>query len=223
MGKVKNIKAVIYDVDGTLIDSEPLHILAWDLALKDNGSSLGDLSEVFVRTMVGKKPIAIATDMVVALDANIRPDDLLKLKTTIYLKLTEEQLKPMGGAIESINELKAAGYRLAIGTSLDDSLLDTILHHLNIADYFEVKVTGNQISKGKPDPETYLKVAELLQLSPDECVVLEDAQTGIQSAKAAGAWCIAIESAGVIKQDTSEADAVVVSLLEVTPHFVACM
>jgi beta-phosphoglucomutase len=223
LARMSNIKAVIYDVDGTLVNSEPLHVAAWDLALKHYGSSLNSLSEAFVRTMAGKKPIVIASEMTESLSINVLPGDLLKLKTSMYLKLAGEQLKPMSGAVKSIKELKDAGYRLAIGTSLDDSLLNTILHQLNITDDFEAKVTGNQISKGKPDPETYLKVIELLQLSPDECVVLEDAQSGIRSAKAAGAWCIAVENADAIKQDTSEADATVASLLEITPRFIQYM
>jgi HAD superfamily hydrolase (TIGR01509 family) len=187
---MKNIKAVIYDVDGTLVNSEPLHIAAWDSALKHYGFGLNNLSEDFVRTMAGKKPIVIAFEMVEVLGIDVTPDDLLKLKTVTYLDFAGEQLKPMSGAIESVKELKIAGYRLAIGTSLDASLLKTILHRLDVEDDFEVIVTGDQIKKGKPDPETYLKVAELLHLSPEECLVLEDAQSGIQSAKSAGAWCM---------------------------------
>jgi HAD superfamily hydrolase (TIGR01509 family) len=184
---MNGIKAVIYDVDGTLVNSEPLHVAAWDSALKQYGSSLDKLSKDFIRTMAGKKPIVIAAEMVEALKISAQPEDLLKLKTSIYLELTETELKPMDGAVESVRVLRAAGYRLAIGTSLDAPLLSTILNHLNITDDFEVKVTGDQIAKGKPDPETYLKVFELLQLLPNECVVLEDAESGIQSAKAAGA------------------------------------
>jgi len=217
---MSSIKAIIYDVDGTLVNSEPHHVKAWDSALKHYGSSLSSLSENFVRTMAGKKPLAIAMEMVEALNINAQPEELLKLKTSIYLELAETQLEPMRGAIQSIKDLRAAGYRLAIGTSLDASLLDSILRHLNIADEFEVIVTGDQITKGKPDPETYLKVIELLQLSPGECLVLEDAQSGIESAKAAGAWCIAIENVHAIKQNTSSADAVVSSLLEVTPSYI---
>jgi HAD superfamily hydrolase (TIGR01509 family) len=217
---VKNIKAVIYDVDGTLVNSEPLHVAAWDSALKQYSSGLNELSKAFVRTMAGKKPVIIAAEMTGVLNIDASADDLLKLKTAIYLKLAREQLMPMSGAIESVKALMAAGYRLAIGTSLDASLLDAILRHLNILDDFEVKVTGDQINKGKPDPETYLKVIELLQLLPEECIVLEDAQTGIRSAKAADAWCIAVENEVAIKQDISEADAVVTSLLEVTPDFI---
>lgn len=216
-----SIKAVIYDVDGTLVDSEPLHVAAWNLALRYYGSSLSDLPEEFMRTMAGRKPIMIAIEMTKVLKLDVEPSGLLRVKTAKYVELAERQLRPMEGAVESIKSLRGAGYRLAIGTSLDAPLLDKILHRLNIEGNFEVKVTGDQIQKGKPDPETYLKVAELLELEPQECVVLEDAETGIRSAKAAGMTCVAVENAKAIKQDTKDADIVVTSALKVTPELVA--
>lgn len=218
---MKNIQAVIYDVDGTLVNSEPLHVVAWNLALKHFGNELSELPEEFVRTMAGKKPIAIASEMVEVLKMTAQPATLLELKTKTYLELAEQQLEPMKGAVESIKALELAGYRLAIGTSLDGALLDTILRRLQVVDDFEVKVTGDQITKGKPDPETYLRVAELLHLLPEQCVVLEDAQSGIQSAKSAGAWCIAVKNEDAIEQDISKADTIVASLNDITPAFIA--
>jgi len=118
----------------------------------------------------------------------------------------------MPGAINSIHRFRDAGYRLAIGTSLDASYLNIILRRFNISGLFEAIVTGDQITQGKPHPETYLLVIHKLGLQPDECVVFEDAETGILSAKAAGAWCIAVKNAAAIDQDTSAADLTVASL-----------
>ncbi len=188
------IKAVIYDVDGTLVNSEPLHVAAWNKALSRYGHSLQDLSGDFVRTMAGKKPIVIAQDMVSILRAGVTPEEFLETKTQYYLDLVKTDLRPMEGAVESVKSLNRAGVRLGIGTSLDSGLLKKILRNLSIESYFEQIVTGDMISKGKPDPETYLKVMKKLDLSGDECVVIEDAQSGILSAKAADAWCIALEN-----------------------------
>lgn len=217
---MKIIEAIIYDVDGTLVNSEPLHVSAWDSALHQYGSALGNLSSEFVQKMAGKKPIVIATEMVEVLGLPIKPDVLLQRKTADYLDLASSELKPMDGAIESIKLLGGAGYRLAIGTSLDRLLLGKILSHLGVENDFEVKVTGDQIKQGKPNPETYNKVAELLGVPPEACLVFEDAQSGIQSAKAAGMWCIAVENPDAIKQDTSDADRTLNSFAEVTPEFV---
>jgi HAD superfamily hydrolase (TIGR01509 family) len=214
---MSNIKAVIYDVDGTLINTEPLHVRAWDEALHGFNASLEDLPNLFVQTMAGKKPIIIATEMVTVLDLPVEPGELLEYKTHNYLVLIKHRLDPMPGAIESVSTFKASGYRLAVGTSLDRSMLDKILAKLGVSEMFDVVVTGDQVSKGKPDPETYLKVIEQLNLSADECLVLEDAQSGIESAKAAGAWCIAVKNVAAVLQDTSMADMTVETLLEVKP------
>lgn len=210
------IKAVIYDVDGTLVDSEPLHVAAWDEALKQYDHTLQDLSKEFIRTMAGKKPIVIAAEMVSVLKLDLKPDIFLEIKAKAYLALARTNLKETEGAIASVKRLKQAGYRLAIGTSLDRDLLNSILGTFSIKNSFEVIVTGDQIKKGKPDPETYLKVIELLGLLPRECVVIEDAQSGIESAKVAGTYCIAIENPHAITQDTSRADIVLSSLTKLT-------
>lgn len=215
-----SIKAIIYDVDGTLVNSEPLHVATWDAALNTYGRSLDDLSETFVRTMAGKKPLVIAAEMVEELGMEANPAIFLERKTDLYLELASQRLEPTRGAIESVRRLHDAGYRLAIGTSLDRTLLDTMLQKLGVIDDFEVIVTGDQITKGKPDPETYRKVCEQLEVLPHECVVLEDAQSGILSAKAAGAWCIAVQNPDAIAQDTSAADMVVNDLGEVTRELV---
>lgn len=214
------IKAVIYDVDGTLVDSEPLHVMAWGEALKRYGHNLRDLSQEFIRTMAGKKPAVIAGEMVASLNMKVEPNVFLETKTKLYLALARSSLKEMKGATKSVKRLKEAGYRLAIGTSLDRELVVSILLRLHIQDDFEVIITGDQIKKGKPDPETYATVMELLKLSPQECIVIEDTQTGVQSAKAAGAWCIAVENVDAVKQDTSRADVVVSSLDMVTQDLI---
>jgi HAD superfamily hydrolase (TIGR01509 family) len=214
------IKAVIYDVDGTLINSEPLHVAAWDEALKQNNHKLADLSDDFIKSMAGKKPIVIATEITQALRINIEPLALLEAKTRIYLSLADQKLEEMVGATSSISRLRNKGYRLAIGTSLDRKLLSVILSQLNIVDDFEVIVTGDQITKGKPDPETYATVARLLNLKPQQCVVIEDAQSGVAAAKSAGVWCIAVKNPEAIQQDLTAADRIVESLDDVTGELI---
>lgn len=213
---MNTIEAIIYDVDGTIVNSEPLHVLAWDEALKALGEELSNLSQNFRQTMAGKKPVVIAQGMVDELDLSVSATELLERKSSLFLEKAKTSLTGMPGAVESIHRFKDAGYKLAIGTSLDREFLDIILKSLCVSDFFDVIVTGDQITKGKPDPETYLKVSNLLGLPPSKCVVFEDAQSGIQSAKAAGSWCIAIKNMDVIAQDTQEADVTVSSLYDAT-------
>ena len=191
--KSSSIKVVIYDVDGTMIDSEPLHVAAWDKALNLQGHTLTDLSEAFRKTMAGKKPIVIAEGMVDELKLPINGSDLLAVKLAMNLQLAPRLIEIM----------------------LTSSLL-----RLASRDHFRSLLLGDQIKQGKPHPETYLKVAEQLGVVPEECVVLEDAATGIQSAKAAGMWCVAVENKYAAPQDTSQADKVTYSLNEITSDLI---
>lgn len=218
-----SIKAIIYDVDGTLVNSEPLHVKAWDETLQLYGHALTDLSHTFQSTMAGKKPIIIAEGMIEELTIDVEPADFLAQKSKRFLELAQQELQPMPGAVESVHRFKDAGYTLGIGTSLDRDYLNLILRRLDVTDIFDVIVTGDQITKGKPDPETYLTVAEQLGVEVEQCVVLEDAATGMASAKAAGMICIAIENKDAVTQDLSVADRVVDSLNQVNLDLIASL
>ena len=210
------IKAIIYDVDGTMVDSEPLHVASWDKALQLYGHRLQDLSAQLRATMAGKKPTVIAKEMVEDLHLSVAPETLLQKKTAIFMKVMRTDLQGMLGIVESIKRFKKSGYKLGIGTSLTRDYVEIVLQKLNVQDFFDVIVTGDEIKNGKPHPETYLTVARKLGLEPKECLVIEDATSGIQSAKKAGCYCIAIENPHAVPQDTSQADRVVDSLNEVS-------
>jgi beta-phosphoglucomutase len=210
------IKAVIYDVDGTLINSEPLHVSAWDRSLQAYDKRLSDLPNSFLISMAGRKPIDIATDMVNLLSLQVAPDELLKLKADMLLELVKFNLKEMPGAAGSIKRFSNQGLKLGIGAALDRKYVDLVLSGLGVSQYFDAIVTGDEISQGKPHPQTYQLAAKRLGLDPRECVVFEDAKSGIASAKAAGCFCIAIKAKGAATQDNSEADKVVESWDEVT-------
>lgn len=216
---MRTIKAVIYDVDGTLIDSEPLHNRAWDEALTARGSSLESLSNSFIAKMPGKKPLVIADSMVKELQLDVTAEQLLSNKTDAYLRLIKSHLRALPGAISSITRCKEQGLLLAIGTSIDRKLLDVILKQLRIAEHFDVIVTGDDVQKGKPHPEIYLTVLKKLGLSPNEAVVFEDSDSGIRAAKAAGIWCVAVSPSSERANEHPLADATISSFDEVTREY----
>ena len=156
------MKAVIYDVDGTMVDSEPAHVASWDTVLQLYNYSLKDLSVEFRSTMAGKKPIAIAQGMVEELHLSITPEAMLKNKTDIFMNAIKTALKEMPGVIDSVKRLHSDCYKLGIGTSLTKDYIASILDALNLKNYFDVIVTGDEIKNGKPHPDTYLIVAEKL-------------------------------------------------------------
>lgn len=214
------IKAVIYDVDGTMVDSEPLHVDAWDKALQIYSHKLSDLSKNLRETMAGKKPAVIAKDMIDDLVLNINSATLLQKKTEIFMNLIKTDLHGMPGVVASVKRLKNDDYKLGIGTSLNREYINIVLNNLDIREFFDVIVTGDEIKNGKPHPDTYLVVAKKLGVKPEECVVIEDAQSGIQSAKAAGCLCIAIENPNALPQKTAQADKIILSLDEVTKELI---
>lgn len=214
-----NIKAIIYDVDGTLINSEPVHVRAWDSALQHYNHRVSDLSHGLQSTMAGKKPLVIAQIMIDELQLPIDAKTLLKYKTDTFMALADT-IDFMPGAVDSIKRFKIAGYKLGIGTSLDREYLAQLLNRQNILDLFDSIVTGDQVANGKPHPETYLTVANTLDLEPSECLVLEDATSGVKAAKSAGVWCIAIKNHNAVNQDLSNADITVSSLCDVTQKLV---
>lgn len=222
-GIMANIKAVIYDVDGTLINTEPLHVKAWDEALTEYGSSLDSLSSEFLQTMAGKKPAIIAEGMTKELGLDTTSSELLANKTKKFLALVEVSLQAMPGAIESVKRFKAMGYALGIGTSLDRSFINSVLDKLGLQNEFDAIVTGDEITRGKPDPETYLLVAMRLGIDSAECLVFEDARTGVESAKASGAFCIAVENKAAAPQKLDNADLVIGSFNELSDDLIASL
>ena len=215
------IKAIIYDVDGTMVDSEPLHVEAWDKALQLFSYHLSDLSPTLQATMAGKKPAAIAKEMVEDLHLDIDSELLLKKKTNIFMNLIKTELQGMPGIVNSVKRLKEKGYKLGIGTSLNKEYVRIVLDRLHLPGYFDAIVTGDEIKNGKPHPDTFLVTVKKLGFKPEECLVIEDATSGIKSAKAAGCLCVAIENPNAVPQDTSLADKIITSHDEITDELLA--
>jgi HAD superfamily hydrolase (TIGR01509 family) len=213
------IKAVGYDVDGTMVNSEPLHVAAWREAVELNQRNFADLPLEFQATMAGRKPHAIASFMVEELSMSTTAEEFLAQKHGRFMDQVRTGLQPMPGVVESVRRL-GKEYMLGIGTSLDREYVGIVLARLGIEHAFSDIVTGDQIQHGKPDPETYQVLANKMHIEPGEMVVLEDATSGVASAKAAGAWCIVVENLQAVPQDTSQADIVVRSLDEVTTQLV---
>jgi beta-phosphoglucomutase-like phosphatase (HAD superfamily) len=218
------IKAVGYDVDGTLINSEPHHVRAWQEALKRCGRRFEDLSPTFRETMAGRKPIAIARFMIESLGISIEPETFLRQKHEIFWDSAVE-LEPMPGATESVHRL-GKHYLLGINTSLSREHLGRILGILGLeGGEFHGIVTGDRLVDGrplmgKPNGESYQLLAAEIGVEPNEMVAIEDAATGVAAAEAAGAYCIGVENKFAAPQNLSGATAVVGSLDLVTPELI---
>jgi HAD superfamily hydrolase (TIGR01509 family) len=153
-----------------------------------------------------------------ALGLNESPEEILEEREKIYGKLIAQEVKPMPGLFKVLELLDKMGIRKAIASSSKRRWIELIIDKLGIGRQFEVIVSGQEIKRGKPNPDIYLLVAKKLNLMPVECLVLEDATSGVKSAKAANMKCIAIPNEFTQGLDFSHADIVLNSLEEIDEH-----
>jgi beta-phosphoglucomutase len=205
------ITSVIFDLDGLLADTERLHCLAYQEALRFHGTAVTDheYGEHWVRS--GRGIAEWVTDRGLTLD----PIALRADKSRYYLDLLLSELRPMEGALALLEKLHGRK-NLALASSSYPDAVDGVLVGLGIARYFQVIVTGLDVPRVKPAPDIFLAAAEQLRVSPAECVVLEDAEKGVIAASLAGMRCIAIPNQHTRLHDFSKATRVCTSLNDIT-------
>jgi len=205
------ITTVIFDLDGLLADTEPLHCCAYQIALEAASATLteADYIEHWVRS--GKGIAEWVNDHGLDLD----PDEVRAHKSKCYLKLLSSSLRPMDGAVELLRTLSGKK-TLALASSSYRDAVDGVLEGLQLAHYFKVIVSGLDVTKVKPAPDIFLAAARQAGAAPNECVVLEDAEKGVVAAFHAGMRCIAVPNRYTHHHDFSKATRVCSSLREVT-------
>jgi beta-phosphoglucomutase len=184
--------AAIFDLDGTLVDNNAFHLQSWKQYIKNLGKEIseeeynaninGRTNKDAAEYLFGKK-MTKDEAMVFALE-----------KEAVYREMYAPHIKPVEGLIQMLDALKKLNIPMAIATSGIQVNIDFMFDHIPIREYFSVVVNSAHINKGKPDPEIYLKAAELLEVAPESCLVFEDAVVGINSAKAAGMRVVAIST-----------------------------
>jgi len=210
------IKAVIFDMDDLMINSDPVHILAHNKFLKRYGYSLSSMPEKIRNESVGKRIIDDIAVMKDYFNIEKNAEELFSERHKIFMELIEKKLEPMPGLFELINILEKEKLDLAIGSSGTRDYINLVLKKINLNDKFKAIVSGEDVKNGKPDPEVFLLAAKRLDRHPEECLVLEDATNGIAAARNADMRVIAVESPYTLKQDLSKADLVVDSLDKIT-------
>jgi HAD superfamily hydrolase (TIGR01509 family) len=208
------ISAVIFDLDGLLADTEPLHCRAYQLALAERGVALdaGEYYEHWVQHGYG------IVDWIAWHNLDLDPHALRQRKSQHYLALLESSLRPMDGALELLDGLNGK-IRIALASSSYRDAIDGVLAGLKIARYFEVIVSGQDVAKVKPAPDIYFYTANALAIEPAQCVVLEDAEKGVIAAQLAGMRSIAVPNEFTRHHDFSSATRVCASLREVNLDF----
>ncbi len=197
------LKGIIFDSDGVLVDSMPYHAQAWVQVFKDEGIHVRkeDIYEVEGSNHVGViNAIFRKADKSPGKDTY---DSLLDKKRGLFMK--NNRAKRFEGMYECMQLLKSK-YKIAVASGADRTIVKDLMERF-YPDVFDVLITGEDVENGKPDPEPYAKAAERLGVGADECIVVENAPLGVQSAKNAGMYCVAVATY-VPAEELSEADRV---------------
>lgn len=208
------LKAIIFDLDGILVDSEPLHFEAHKVALKEFGIDL--TREDYMEFGLAKGDWDLYKKMAEKFNVNIDEKEISAIKHKAYREIFDKNAVPREGAIELVESLNRNDYDLAIASSGSKKEVMYILEKFAIKKYFKVIVTGNDVEKVKPAPYIYNKAVELLGVSKEDCIAIEDSATGLAAAKNAGIKCIAVPCSFTKGQDFSAADLVLDNLGEIT-------
>ena len=182
------IQAIIWDLDGVIIDSADEHRRAWQRLAREEGVSFTDAD--FWATF-GKR-----NDDIFALQWGIHTPEQVKIladrKERYFRELIRETAAPLPGAMELMRGLHEAGFAQALASSTPIENIELIGDVLGLKRYLTILVSGETVPRGKPAPDIFLKAAQELRIDPQNCLVIEDAVAGVQAAHAAGMRCIAV-------------------------------
>jgi len=192
--------ACIFDLDGVIVDTAKYHFMAWKRLTDQLGIHFtGEDNE----RLKGVSRMA-SLDIILEL-GNLNPDESRKLeyatlKNNWYIdyisKMTPDEILP--GCLAFIKELRDANIRVAIGSASKNTPM--ILKRVGIQELFDAVADGNNVGKAKPNPEVFLKAAEMVKVKPGKCVVFEDAVAGVQAALNAGMMCIGVGSPKILTE-----------------------
>ena len=202
------IKAVIFDMDGVLVDSTEIHTAAHNSVLVKYGYNLKDVPADVFSGIIGRPVLNSCQLFVEYFKLPLSAEEYYRERQEYFFG-NIKMIKQMEGAADLVKSLKDAGYKTAIATSGVKEYVEVVLDHLNIRSVIDVFVSSDNLEKPKPDPDIYLKTAAKLNVRPAECVVIEDSKHGVEAAKNAGMKCVGIEEGEVEGQDISRADVIV--------------
>jgi beta-phosphoglucomutase len=182
--------AVLWDMDGTLVDSEEYHWLSWRDTMQLEGISI--THDQFLKTF-GQRNDSILPQW---LNSAATPESIIRIgdsKEELYRKLVHEgRIEPLPGVMDWIERLREQGWRQAVASSAPRKNIEVVLDAMGLAGFFDALVSAEDVTAGKPDPQVFQKGAERLGMPPARCIVVEDAVPGVEAARRAGMRCIGV-------------------------------
>jgi HAD superfamily hydrolase (TIGR01509 family) len=210
------IKACILDMDGVIVDTEPIQLEAFRLLLNEYKIQVSD---EFLQSLVGYSIQDNMADIQQKFFQNraFNITSAIKKRNDIYLSMIAGQkLSPLPGVMELISFCQQKNITLAVASSSDQRQVDTIMNRIvdNYRTVFDSVVTGDDVQNTKPAADIYLRVVEQLRVPPELCLTFEDSRAGVESAKAAGVICFAVRNRYAEEKYLQQADRIINSIQE---------
>lgn len=174
-------KAVIFDLDGVIVSTDECHYLAWKKLSDEEGIEFDKEINIKLRGVSREESLEIILEKAERKYSKNEKENLATRKNDYYVEMVKKLDKSaiMEGVLNILELLKKSGVKIAVGSSSRNAHI--ILSQIGLSGYFDMVVDGNQISKSKPDPEVFLKAAQGLNTEPEYCLVVEDADAGVES------------------------------------------
>ncbi len=199
-------KAVIFDMDGTMVDTEVFHSMAYEEVLKHFGADYKHRFEDMDMKRRGLLHSDVAKMTIAEFNLGITVEEFLEYRKKAYMnKLLSTDITPRENLIPFLEDLKARGIKLAVASSSFQDEVQYVTEKIGVHRYFEEFVSGDQIVNGKPAPDIFLRAAELLGQNPDDCIVFEDACAGIKAGNSANMAVIAYKTEDTKIEELKEA------------------
>lgn len=206
-------KAVIFDMDGVIIDSEPIHKKVLLRLLEEFKVTVSDEE---YKNFIGLTNTVIWTKIIEKYGITENVEDLVVRQVRENLKeIGERDVEPIDGIRELLESLKREKIKIGLASSSPMEGIELVLDKFRIKGYFQEVLSGEDLERPKPEPDIFLKTAKRLGVNPWECVVIEDSKNGVKAAKAADMKCIGYLNPNSGEQDISRADLIVESIEEI--------
>ncbi len=215
---METISCVIFDMDGVIVNTEPLHKKAYFKTFKSLNL---EVSDVLYHSLTGSSTINAMQKLVQHYDLNENPELLVLKKRNFFNDLfkTDEDLKLIEGVEDIIKYFHEKGVTLVLASSASHSTINQVFERFNLDKYFIGKLSGADLKKSKPHPEIFEKAAELANTPRNKCIVIEDSDNGVIAANSAGIFCVGYRSEHSKMQTLKIADLVIEDFEELKEIF----
>ncbi|KJY83835.1 carotenoid dehydrogenase [Vibrio galatheae] len=186
-------RALIFDMDGTIIDTMPAHLMAWKMTADHFDFPF---CEQWLHSLGGMPSYKIAAEVNKKHDLALEPMEVSRFKMAAFAEL-EEQGEPIDCTVEILNHFFGKK-KLAVGTGSQRESATRLLEKANLLDKLDALVTASDVSNHKPNPDTFLRAAQQVNVNPEDCIVFEDTQLGLQAAHAAKMDCMMVEDGQLV-------------------------